>query len=106
MLDYISIFKKLNEKKINYIVVGGLAVNLHGIPRITYDIDLLIDFEDNNLKRFLSLLNGWGFKPKVAVNIMDFAQKAKREKWMKQKTGRQQDKTDIKYLKALKHEKK
>lgn len=85
MLDYLAILKKLNEKGIRYIIVGGIAVNLHGIPRMTYDIDLLLDLEDKNLKRFLKLLKGWGFKPKVPVNIMDFAKKDKREEWIKNK---------------------
>jgi predicted nucleotidyltransferase len=85
MLDYISLFKRLNDEKINYIVVGGIAVNLHGIPRMTYDVDLLIDFEGENLNKFLNLLNEWGFKPKAPVNIMDFAIKSKREEWIKQK---------------------
>ncbi|MFZ6016204.1 MAG: nucleotidyltransferase [Nitrospirota bacterium] len=75
MLDYLAIFRRLNEKGIRYIVVGGVAVNLYGIPRMTYDIDLLLDLEDENLKRFLKLLKGWGFKPKVPVDIMDFARK-------------------------------
>lgn len=85
MLDYLAILKKLNEKGIRYIIVGGLAVNLYGIPRMTYDIDLLLDLEDKNLKKFLKLLKGWGFKPKVTVNIMDFAISEKREDWIKNK---------------------
>ncbi len=85
MFDYLAIFKKLNEKEIRYIVVGGIAVNLHGIPRMTYDIDILLDLEDKNLKKFITLLKGWGFKPKVPVKIMDFAKKDKREDWIKNK---------------------
>jgi len=85
MLDYLAIFKKLNEKGIKYIVVGGVAVNLYGIPRMTYDIDLILDLEDEGLKKFLALLKGWGFKPKVPVNIMDFAKRDKREDWIKNK---------------------
>jgi len=73
LLDYLGIFKELNAKKLKYIVVGGLAVNFYGIPWMTYDIDLLLDLEDKNLKRFLSLLKDWGFKPKVPVDILDFA---------------------------------
>ncbi len=164
MLDYASIFKKLNDEKIKYIVVGGLAVNLHGIPRMTYDIDLLLDIEETNIHKFLNLLSEWGFKPKAPVHIMDLARASKRQEWiheknmkafslinptwaiseidviidapvdyadaekhvkristgtvtiptisipdlikMKRKTGRQQDKTDIKYLEALRDEKK
>ena len=85
MLDYLEIFKKFNERKIQYIVVGGMAVNFHGIPRATYDIDLLVYLEDSNLKKFLSLMRRWGFKPKVPVDIMDFSDKNKRYDWIKNK---------------------
>lgn len=62
-----------------------MAVNLHGVPRATYDIDLLLYLEDKNLDKFLSLVKTWGFKPRVPVDIMDFAQKEKREEWIKHK---------------------
>jgi len=85
MLDYLGIFKKLNEEGIKYIIVGGLAVNFYGIPRMTYDIDLLIDLEVKNLKRLITLLKSWGFKPKAPVDIMDFLKEGKREEWLKDK---------------------
>lgn len=85
MLDYLGIFRELNKKKIKYAVVGGLAVNLHGIPRMTYDIDLLLYLEDGNIKKFLMLMKIWGFKPKVSVDIMDFACKDKRADWIRRK---------------------
>ncbi|MCM8801172.1 MAG: hypothetical protein NC912_04065 [Candidatus Omnitrophica bacterium] len=85
MLDYLGIFKEFNTKKIKYIVVGGLAVNFHGIPRATYDIDLLVYLEDRNLAKLLRLMKDWGFKPKVPVDIMDFADRNKREDWIKNK---------------------
>lgn len=85
MLDYLGIFKELNAKKIKYIVVGGLAVNFHGVPRMTYDIDLLLYLEDKNLKKFMSLMKKWCFKPKVPVDIMDFAKKKNRQDWIENK---------------------
>lgn len=85
MLDYLAIFKTFNEKGIRYIVVGGVAINLHGIPRMTYDIDLLLDLEDENLERFLRLLKGWGFRPRIPVEIMDFAKEEKRQEWIQKK---------------------
>ena len=85
MLDYLGIFKALNEKGIKYIVVGGMAINFHGVPRMTYDIDLLLHLEDMNLSKFLSLMKKWGYKPKVPVDIMFFADKEKREDWIKSK---------------------
>ena len=85
MLDYLGIFKEFNKRRIKYIVAGGLALNLHGIPRMTYDVDLLLYLEDGNLRKFLSLMKLWGFKPKVPVDIMDFADKQKRQDWIKNK---------------------
>lgn len=85
MLDYLAIFKKLNEKKIKYIVVGGIAVNLYGIPRMTYDIDLILELEDKNLTKFIKLMKGWDFKPKIPVDIMDFTKKERRDDWIKNK---------------------
>ncbi|MCM8770816.1 MAG: hypothetical protein NC936_02980 [Candidatus Omnitrophica bacterium] len=85
MLDYLGIFKEFNKKKIKYIVAGGMAVNFYGVPRMTYDIDLLLDMQDMNLKKFLLLMKKWGFKPKVPVAIMDFADRKKRQEWIKNK---------------------
>jgi hypothetical protein len=85
MLDYLGIFSAFNEEKIKYILVGGIAVNFYGIPRMTYDIDLILDLEDENLTKFLKLLKKWGFKPKVPVDIMDFANQEKRNTWIKDK---------------------
>lgn len=85
MLDYLEIFDRLNKEKIRYIVVGGMAVNFHGIPRMTYDIDLLLYLEDENLKKFLKVMKGWNFKPKIPVDIMDFADGKKRASWIKDK---------------------
>lgn len=56
MLDYLGIFREFNKYKIQYLICGGLAVNLYGVPRMTYDIDLLLNMKDKNLERFCRLL--------------------------------------------------
>ena len=85
MLDYLGLFKELNARGIKYLVVGGTAINLYGIPRMTYDLDVLLDLEPGNLERFISLVTEWGFKPKAPVAIMDFADEAKRKEWVERK---------------------
>ena len=82
MLDYLGIFKKFNEEGIRYLVVGWLAMNLLGVPRATYDIDILIDLEDDNIHALMNLMKEWGFKPKIPVNAMDFADRSKRDEWI------------------------
>jgi len=45
-MEYLQLFKKLSEEQVRYLICGGLAVNIYGIPRMTADIDLLLDFTD------------------------------------------------------------
>ncbi len=84
-LDYLGIFKEFNKKKIKYIVCGGIAVNLLGIPRMTYDLDLLLKLENENLNKFVKLMERLGYKAKIRVDIEDFTKKKKRDDWIKNK---------------------
>jgi predicted nucleotidyltransferase len=84
-LDFKSIFKELNKQKIDYLVVGGLAVNFHGIPRMTYDIDLMIMLQSENISKLVVKLTDWGYRPKVPINPMELADEAKRNFWIQEK---------------------
>jgi len=84
-LDFQEIFKELNRLKIDYLVVGGLAVNFHGIPRMTYDIDLMVLLQEDNIIKLVTRLTDWGYRPKIPVNPMDLANEEKRNVWIKEK---------------------
>ncbi len=86
--DYLGIFREFNKRGIQYIVCGGVAVNLWGIPRMTYDIDLLLEMSDSNLKSFLFLVKTWGFKPRVPVDMMDLLDAKKRKAWVEERNMR------------------
>lgn len=85
MLDYLGIFKGLNQAGVDYIVIGGLAVNFYGVPRMTYDIDIAVFPEHENLIKAVRLFKKWGYKPKVPVNPEDLSDDHIREKWIKEK---------------------
>ncbi|MBI5701669.1 nucleotidyltransferase [Candidatus Saganbacteria bacterium] len=83
---YEDILRKLNEKKINYLLVGGLAVSMYKVPpRFTMDIDLIVEFAPENVSKFIKVLLELGYKPKVPVDPSDFADPKKREQWIKEK---------------------
>jgi len=84
-LDYHAIFKKLNKLGIDYLVVGGLAVNFHGVPRMTYDIDLMVLLRRDNILMLVKILIQWGYKPKIPVDPRDLADEAKRKFWIQEK---------------------
>jgi len=84
-LDYQTIFRELNKEKINYLVAGGLAVNFHGIPRMTYDIDLIISLATDNISRILSKLKTWGYLPRAPVDPEQLMDEGIRNAWIKDK---------------------
>ena len=84
-LDYQTFFRELNRQKIDYLVVGGLAVNFHGVPRMTYDIDLMILLEPQNILRLVDKLVAWGYQPKIPVDPKDLADDDKRAGWIREK---------------------
>jgi len=84
-LFYEDIFKKLQEKKVRYLTIGGVAVNLYNIQRTTGDVDLMLDMEKENVLKFVSVMEELGLKPKVPVNPKDLANPKKVKEWQKEK---------------------
>jgi predicted nucleotidyltransferase len=71
-MEYTKIFKALYEQKIRYLVCGGLAVNIYGIPRMTADIDILVDFDIENITNFERVMADLDFAPVIPVNLRTF----------------------------------
>ncbi len=49
-----SIIEALQEKKVAYIVIGGIAAITYGVARGTFDIDIIVKPSKANLRRLLS----------------------------------------------------
>lgn len=84
-MRYLEIFKALNKHKVRYLVVGGVAVNLHGIQRATADLDLIVALDVENLGKFVKTMNSLGFRPKVPVAAEDFCNPENRKRWKDEK---------------------
>lgn len=62
MLDrYLGVFKSFQEHGVKYVVIGGMAVIAHGVPRSTFDLDILIEATPENARRLLAALQSSGF---------------------------------------------
>ena len=53
---FLEVIKALNEEEVEYILIGGYAVVLHGFSRATQDIDLFINPNEENIERLKSAL--------------------------------------------------
>jgi hypothetical protein len=76
------IFEELNSQGVKYLVIGGIAVNLHGFSRATGDLDIMISFDGNNISKFINVVNNLGLSPKIPVNINELADPHKRSDWV------------------------
>jgi hypothetical protein len=59
--DFKEFVKSLNDNGVQYLVVGGYAVALHGHPRYTKDMDIWINPDPENVNRILQALTDFGF---------------------------------------------
>jgi len=50
----------LATDKVDFAVVGGLAVIFNGYPRLTLDADILVHDSLENLRKLLACLANWG----------------------------------------------
>lgn len=72
--DFREFIALLNEEKVEYLIVGGYALAVHGVPRFTQDIDFWIGISSENTNKLLSVLQRFGFGS-FSINQQDFSQK-------------------------------
>ncbi len=75
------VFEALNRAGVRYVVVGGLAVVLHGYVRLTADVDLLIDLDETAARNAITALVGIGLRPTLPVDPIGFADPEVRRQW-------------------------
>jgi len=55
-----SVFASFQSHDVRYVVIGGIAAVLHGVPRATFDLDILIEATTLNAERLLEALREAG----------------------------------------------
>jgi hypothetical protein len=64
-----ALIRALDANAVDHAVIGALAVAIHGAPRATTDIDLLID--EANLERGLAVARELGFTEAAPMKFRD-----------------------------------
>ncbi|MCB1230236.1 MAG: hypothetical protein KDN19_08225 [Verrucomicrobiae bacterium] len=59
--DFKEFLSLLNSHHVDYLLVGGYAVAVHGYPRYTGDIDIWIAVSRGNAERVVKTLKSFGF---------------------------------------------
>jgi hypothetical protein len=55
-----GVFASFERNEVKYLVIGGIAAVLYGVPRATFDLDILIEATPDNARRLLEALEEAG----------------------------------------------
>lgn len=80
-----DLIKMLEDAGVDYVLVGGLAVALHGYRRVTMDVDVVLALDEDNLRRFIAGARSAGLQPVIPVDIESLAQPELLERWHREK---------------------
>jgi predicted nucleotidyltransferase len=80
-----QVLAALNAAGVRYLVVGGVAVVLHGHLRTTADLDLVVSLEPSNARRAIDAVAALGYRARAPVPAERFADAAERAAWISEK---------------------
>ena len=66
--DFLGLLEKHN---VEYVIVGGYAVGVHGFPRYTGDIDIFVGISGENAGRLVEVFSEFGFAS-LSLKASDF----------------------------------
>jgi len=75
-----DLVEALDSRSVKYAIVGGVAVNLHGVPRMTYDIDIVVATDGATLRAAGEALSSLGLVCRLPLKIADLADPAERQR--------------------------
>lgn len=66
---YLELFSALDRHKVDYLLIGGLAVSLHGVERATMDVDITVAMNPANLAALIDTAKELKLTPLLPVPL-------------------------------------
>ena len=82
-----EILENLVEQDVKFIICGGVAAVLHGVERMTIDLDISLDLEYTHLEKFLFFIKKMNFVPRVAIPANSILDPLKRKMMVEEKNA-------------------
>lgn len=84
-MSMFGLIEALDQASIDYVVVGGLAVALHGYQRLTMDVDVVLAMTPDNVQRFIDCAKAANWSPVVPVPAETLADRETLDRWHREK---------------------
>jgi hypothetical protein len=85
MSSYKDIFQAFHKADLQYLIVGGVAMNLLGCPRFTNDIDVLLALNEDNLHIMNHVMESMGYEASIPVSLEELGDEKNALKLIKEK---------------------
>lgn len=82
---YLDLFSALHRHQVEYVLIGGLAVALHGVERNTMDIDVCVVISPDNLQRLIDAAKELKLSPALPVPLETLGQIETLKQWHAQR---------------------
>jgi hypothetical protein len=83
----IEILCTLQDRGVDFVVAGGVAAVLHGVERMTLDLDVAVSLDPHNLKRFLLTLDELRLVPRAPIPADTILDDARVEELIREKNA-------------------
>lgn len=80
-----AILQAMKDAGVEFVLVGGFAVQLHGFVRSTIDLDIVLAMDDENLSKFIDVAKQFGLAPIIPVSIESLKNAAQIDQWHREK---------------------
>ena len=82
---YLDLFSALARHRVDYVLIGGLAVSLHGIERATMDIDVTVAMTPENLAALVEMARELGMVPVLPIGLEVLADLEQLAQWHRER---------------------
>ncbi|MGA8478263.1 MAG: hypothetical protein WB696_09920 [Chthoniobacterales bacterium] len=83
----IEILCTLQDRGVDFVVAGGVAAVLHGVERMTLDLDVAVSLDPHNLRCFLSALDQLRLVPRAPIPADTILDAARVEELIREKNA-------------------
>ncbi len=78
----------LVEAGFDFVVCGGIACLMHGISRVTNDLDICVRMDEQNLCRLVDAVQRFGLQPRIPEPIEALLDPQKHREWVEKKNAK------------------
>jgi hypothetical protein len=84
-MHLIKLYRALQDHKVRYLLCGGLAINMYGVPRSTADMDVILEMSEENISNFMKAISGFGYKNTLPISLLELANETKRRRMIQER---------------------